>query len=169
MNIVAVVGTMVPNSRLRHTIDVVADEFSEDVKVIEAVEYDFGNFDPTLDEQPAEVNEIRESILDADIVIIGTPLYNASISGPTKNLIDAFERQSLDNTDVGFVIVSGGQFPRTAAEHLSTITRSLGGRPVSRDMLVPNVHDIVGADGEEIDETVYEKAEKFADELREGC
>lgn len=169
MNIIAVVGTMVPDSRLRHTIDVIADEFAETVQIIEANEYDFGNFDPTLEEQPSEVKTIREQISNADIVVIGTPLYNASISGPTKNIIDAFERHSLDDTDVGFVVVSGGQFPRTAAEHLSTIIRSLGGRPISRDMMIPNVHNMVDGDGEDIDEVVYEKAEKFVEELRSGC
>lgn len=167
MNIVALVGTLVPESRVSLAVETVAEKMSEEttVEVIEAVENDFGNFDPTIETQPEEVRYIRDVVGEADAVILATPLYNGSISGPLKNMIDALNRDSFDETRVGFVIVAGGRFPRSASEHLSTITRSLGGNVIHRDLLIPQSSSRVDTDSGEVSEEVDENASKFAAEL----
>lgn len=61
----------------------------------------------------------------ADAVILGTPMYHGSYSSPLKTALDYCGFDEFENTTVGLLAVSGGNFPITALDHLRSVLRAL--------------------------------------------
>ena len=51
--------------------------------------------------------KVVDTILAADCLVIGTPIYQASISGVLKNLLDHFPVDALHNKVTGMIATGG--------------------------------------------------------------
>lgn len=60
--------------------------------------------------------EVTTKIMDADIILIGTPVFQASIPGTLKNIFDLLPTQALRHKVVGLVITAGSQKHYLVAE-----------------------------------------------------
>lgn len=52
-------------------------------------------------------SELVEKILHADAILIGTPVYNASIPGVLKNLLDLLPLDSIKDKTIGTIVTAG--------------------------------------------------------------
>lgn len=59
-----------------------------------------------LDNQ-GDTLEVLEAIMASDLIIFATPIYQASIASPLKNLFDLLPTQALNRKVVGLIITAG--------------------------------------------------------------
>lgn len=58
-----------------------------------------------------------QSLIDADGILIGTPIYQASIPGVLKNLFDLLPPNALQGKTVGLIVTAGSPRHYLVAEH----------------------------------------------------
>lgn len=76
---------------------------------------------------------IVSSIIKADIIIIGTPIYQASIPGILKNLLDILPEQALKNKPVGIIGAGGTPKHHLAIEYqLKPILNFMGANVINK-------------------------------------
>lgn len=61
--------------------------------------------------------EIIQALIDADGILIGTPIYQASIPGVLKNLFDLLPPNALQGKTVGLIVTAGSPRHYLVAEH----------------------------------------------------
>lgn len=107
---------------------------------------------------------VLEKILNADFYVIGSPIYQSSITGVLKNIFDLLPVQSFQHKVMGFV-ATGGTY-----QHYLVIENQF--RPIAgffRAYVAPNYvylnSEHFGADNSVQDEQVLERLAKLAEEL----
>lgn len=135
------------------------------IELIEMKEYDveFVTGEP-LSYYNADTWEVVSKISAADILIFGTPIYQASITGALKNLLDHFPVDAFNRKVTGMVTVGGIEKHFLVSEYqLKPILSYLKG-------LVPRGNIFVHSDSfseinEIIDESVMPRINLMAEEL----
>lgn len=115
-----------------------------------------------LDEEkpfPAEVEEFRQRITQADALLIATPEYNASITGVLKNALDWASRppaQPLNGKPVAIMGASTGNFGTLRAQlHLRQVLTHVGALTLPKpEVLVARAGQVFAPDGDLVDEVV---------------
>ncbi|MFB4159090.1 NADPH-dependent FMN reductase [Geomicrobium sp. JSM 1781026] len=54
-----------------------------------------------------DTQHVTRAIMDADVLIIGTPIFQASIPGSLKNVFDLLPERALENKTVSIVVTAG--------------------------------------------------------------
>lgn len=103
-------------------------------------------FDPNT-ESAGDGDVLRQTIGEADAVILGSPVYHGSYSGVLKNAVDYCGVDDFERTTVGLLVVSGGPFPTTALEHLRGICRSLNAWVLPHQAAIPRAHSAFDENG----------------------
>lgn len=123
--------------------------------MVDLREYELPVFDP--DERDAgDADRLRTELRGADAIILGSPMYHGSYSGPLKNALDYSGFDEFENTTVGLLGVSGGKFPTGTVEHLRSVCRALNAWVLPHQAVVPNAADQF-TDGEFVDEGMAER------------
>lgn len=86
---------------------------------------------------PDDVTTLTDDLLQADAILLGTPMYHGSYSGVLKNTIDYCGFDEFADKTVGLVAIAGGQFPVTALEHLRSVCRSLNAWVLPYEAAIP--------------------------------
>jgi chromate reductase, NAD(P)H dehydrogenase (quinone) len=126
--------------------------------------------DDDVNPGPAPVEELRRAVADADVLVIATPEYNASIPGQLKNAIDWLSRplatSPLRNKPVLVIGSSSGAFGAVWAQaELRKVLGIIGARVVEAEVAVGHAHDKFGADGELLDEETRDQLDEALDVL----
>jgi NAD(P)H-dependent FMN reductase len=91
--------------------------------------------------QHPAVARFKELALEADAVLIATPVYHDSYSGVLKNALD-FLYQELADKVVGLISVGGGRAGQgQALEHLRAVLREMSCWPLNQQVLVSAAAD----------------------------
>ncbi|WP_421385175.1 NADPH-dependent FMN reductase [Bacillus salacetis] len=92
-----------------------------------------------LEKYNEDTQKVVKKILSADMLVIGTPIYQASISGVLKNLFDHIPQEAFDGKVVGMVATAGSEKHYLVPEyHLKPIISFLKGILPSRSVYVHN-------------------------------
>lgn len=84
-----------------------------------------------------ETREVVEKILAADALLIGTPIYNASIPGALKNLLDLLPIDSIKDKTVGIIVTAGSNKHYLVAQyHLLPILDYMKASAIDRYVFV---------------------------------
>jgi len=166
--IVAVCGSLAADSvtrvALRETLQA-AQAAGAQTTLVDLREYDFPTFD--ADNQDAgDAPELRGQLRKADAIVLGTPMYHGSFSSPLKTVLDYSSFDEFEDTTVGLLAVSGGSFPKTALEHLRSVTRALDAWPLPLDVAIPDSYEQVD-DGALVEESLRERVHRLGTELVE--
>ncbi len=107
---------------------------------------------------PAAVESLRQQIAAADAVILATPEYNFSISGPMKNAIDWVSRpplpQAFNEKPVAIMGASGGKFGTVRAQsHLRQVLGALNAFVLNKPEVLVGSASAAFTDGKLTDET----------------
>ena len=127
MKIVGLVGTKIgwSTKTAMNNIKTILERKYEDeqVDIIDLADYDveFSDGRNYLD-HTGDTKTVVRTLMEADIIIITTPVFQASIPGTLKNVFDLLPMDALENKTVGVMVVSGS--PRhylVAEQHLKPI------------------------------------------------
>lgn len=139
-HVVAVSGSLRDASRTRRSLRVVLDGVTDaggEGELLDLREYAL----PTLNPENAvgaDVEAFTDSLLAADAIVLGTPMYHGSYSGVLKNAIDHCGFDEFEGKTVGLLAVAGGSFPVTALDHLRSVCRSLNAWVLPHQAAVPD-------------------------------
>jgi len=107
---------------------------------------------------------VVNKLLEADCIVIGTPIYQASISGSLKNLLDFLPERAFRDKIVGFISTAGSDKYFLVAEyHLRPIIHFLGGVVPSRNVFVPD--SSFNVESEIDDDLIDRRIMKFSEEF----
>jgi FMN reductase len=92
-----------------------------------------------LEKYNEDTQNVVRTILSADMLVIGTPIYQASISGVLKNLFDHIPQEAFNGKVVGMVATAGSEKHYLVPEyHLKPIIAFLKGTLPARNVFVHN-------------------------------
>lgn len=112
MNVVFINGSIV-GSNTKVAIEKIAEMFKEKYSEDQATLIDLANYDlPFSDgrnyfEYNGDAKEVTTQIMEADAIVIGTPIFQASIPGTLKNIFDLLPVDGLRNKTVSIVVTAG--------------------------------------------------------------
>ena len=92
-NILLVVGSLHENSVTRVAINHLADNLSTagcEVNTLDFIEDPLPLFNPDTVWEQDYYPILKKQILEADVIVLGTPDYHGSISSTLKNFLDHF-------------------------------------------------------------------------------
>lgn len=112
MKAVLLQGSIV-GSKTRTALEYVQSTLKEKYPELDAVMIDLANYDiPFSDgrnylEYTGDAGYVTKMLMDADIIIIGTPIFQASVPAPLKNIFDLLPEQGLLNKVISIVVTAG--------------------------------------------------------------
>ena len=111
------------------------------------------------EQAPASVAALRESVRDADAVLISTPEYNSSVPGALKNALDwgsrPFATNAFRNKPVAVIGSSPGMFGAVWAQaELRKVLAAMGAGVAEVEVAVGHATDKFDDDGNLLDENV---------------
>lgn len=120
--IAGLAGSLSSPSKTRALVDLVAYRATERFAA-EASSYDLGDLQPSLGQaqSPGDLDplaqSILETILNADVLVVGSPVYKGSYSGLFKHLIDLIDPLALRDKRVLLTATGGGDRHALVIEH----------------------------------------------------
>ncbi|XVH32908.1 NADPH-dependent FMN reductase [Haloferacaceae archaeon DSL9] len=180
VSVVAVAGSQRDNSytraALQYALAAAAAEGAE-TELIHLGDVDLPLYHPDYDEQ-GDSAALVETILDADGVILGSPVYHGSYSSTFKNFHDYCSFDEYENTAVGLLAVAGGGSYGATLEHMRSTVRGVHGWVVPHQVGVRKAYEKfdkrsaplttdggVAQDYELTDEALRERTEKLGREV----
>ncbi|MGD1862320.1 MAG: NADPH-dependent FMN reductase [Leptolyngbyaceae cyanobacterium] len=115
-----------------------------------------------------DVAVLRQTVKDADGLILATPEYHGSISGVLKNALDLMSFEHLDGKVVGGISVLGGQPNSNALNDLRTIARWVHAWVIPEQVAIGQAWQAFNDDGKLVDSKLAERLDKFVRSLVEN-
>lgn len=170
MKLVGVSGTLAGNKTSQAVHDVLAAATSLDSSILTELidlrdyEVEFCRGEP-LTYYNEDTWTVVKKIQEADFIVFGTPIYQASISGVIKNLLDFFPEYAFKNKVTGIIATGGSEKHFLVPDnHLKPILSYLRGLVPSTNVFVHNDSFDIETD-EIIDNRISERIRQMADEM----
>ena len=134
--VIAVAGSLRPGSVTRQALAIAVEGARAAGAGID--KWDLGRprlplFEESARELP-EVVQLKQRIKGCDALLVGTPVYHDSYSGPLKNALD-FLYDELTDKVVALIAVGGGSTGQgQALEHLRAVFRETGSWTLPRQV-----------------------------------
>ncbi|WP_449620660.1 NADPH-dependent FMN reductase [Robertmurraya sp. Marseille-Q9965] len=121
MKIVGLSGSKVGSktrTAMNYTIDALVAKYPEvEVTLIDLAEYDVQFSDGrNFLEYEGDTGYVTKTIMEADAIIIGTPIFQASIPGTLKNIFDLLPVNALRDKIVSMLVTAGSSKHYLVAE-----------------------------------------------------
>lgn len=127
-----------------------AKEAGADVELLDLSEYELVFYGSSEDEAdyPSDVLKLKQKILHARGVMIGTPEYHAGFSGVIKNALDLLGYGAFNNKVIGLIGVSGGRMGAgSALSMLRIVCSSLQAWVLPDDVSIPRSSEVFDDNG----------------------
>ena len=114
MKVVAIAGSIVGSktkTAIQYATDQLLDKYPDtEVTLLDLAEYDmqFSDGRNYLDYQ-GDTKKVTETIMEADALLIGTPIFQASIPGSLKNIFDLLPVGGLEGKVTSMIVTAGSQ------------------------------------------------------------
>ncbi|MBM6614517.1 NAD(P)H-dependent oxidoreductase [Desemzia sp. RIT804] len=120
-----------------YTLNVMKEKYPEvDTTLIDLVDYDMQFSDGrSYLEYEGDTGSVTKTIMDADAIIIGTPIFQASIPASLKNIFDLLPQNALRDKIVSIIVTAG------SAKHYLIIEQQL--KPILAYMKAQTVQRFV--------------------------
>ncbi len=169
VKIVGIGGSLRADSYSQQALQVAADRVQAlgvEVEILELREMNlpFCNGGDAYPEYP-DVARLKESVKQADGLILSTPEYHGSISGVLKNALDLMGFEELSGKVSGLISVLGGQSNSNALNDLRVIMRWVHGWVIPEQIAIGQAWKAFGKDGKLLDEVLSKRFDQFAQSL----
>lgn len=155
LRVVGIPGSLREPSYTAFTVQIAlkgAAEAGASGELVDLRELDLPMCDGKEDESdyPEDVFEMRETVAEADGIVLGTPEYHGGYSGVLKNALDLMGFDEFEGKMLGLVGVSGGRMGAFGAMNsLREVGRALHAWVVPTQASIPRAwnvyHDETGA------------------------
>ncbi|MCG5061532.1 MAG: NAD(P)H-dependent oxidoreductase [Limnoraphis sp. WC205] len=115
-----------------------------------------------------DVEKLRETVKQADGLILATPEYHGSVSGVIKNALDLMSFEQLDGKVAGLISVLGGQVNSNALNDLRLIMRWVHAWVIPEQIAIGQAWSAFNEEGKLLDEKLSERFDQFAQSLVEN-
>jgi FMN reductase len=169
MKLVGISGSLVGSKTAKAVFDVLqaakACDQEIETELLDLKDYDVEFVRGTpLSYYNSDTLKVVNKILSADFLIFGTPIYQASISGALKNLLDHMPTDAFKLKVTGIITTGGSEKHFLVSEyHLKPILSFLKGVVPVNSVFVHN--DNFDDDNEIIDNVVSKRIQKLAEEM----
>lgn len=149
-----------------------ARQMGASVTVVDLKDYPIPFYDEDLeasDGMPDTAKQLRQLMIQSDVIIIASPEYNGSVSAVLKNVIDWASRSEDGRSSreafkgKKFIIMSASPGSGGGAKgllHLRMIIESIGGTVIPQEIVVPRAFSA-------FDEQKHLKNEKVKEDLQQ--
>lgn len=137
----------------------IARQMGANVTVIDLKDYPIPFYDgdkETQEGMPEKAKQLRQLMIQSNLILIASPEYNGSVSGLLKNVIDWTSRSEAAGSSRDaykgkkFVIMSaspGSTGGARGLEHLKMIIENIGGTVVAKQVTIPNAYSAFDSQG----------------------
>lgn len=115
-----------------------------------------------------DVAKLRETVKQADGLVLATPEYHGGVSGVLKNALDLMSFDELSGKVTGLISVLGGQPNSNALNDLRLIMRWVHGWVIPEQVAIGQAWKAFGEDGKLLDEGIAKRLDAFAQSLIEN-
>ncbi|MBV9387765.1 MAG: NAD(P)H-dependent oxidoreductase [Chroococcidiopsidaceae cyanobacterium CP_BM_ER_R8_30] len=115
-----------------------------------------------------DVERLRETVKQADGLILTTPEYHGSVSGVLKNALDLMGFEQLDGKVTGLISVLGGQPNSNALNDLRLIMRWVHAWVIPEQIAIGQAWKAFDSSGKIQDEKLSQRLDQFAQSLVEN-
>ncbi|MEH7226345.1 NAD(P)H-dependent oxidoreductase [Bacillus sp. JJ1566] len=169
MKLVGISGSLIGAKTSKAVYEVLAavksHDFSVQIELIDLKDFEieFVNGSPLSFYNDDTINVVNK-MLEADMLVFGTPIYQASISGVLKNLLDFFPVDSFKNKVTGMIATGGTEKHFLVSEyHLKPILSYLKGTVPVHTVFVHN--DEFDDDNEITNQGLKKRIHALAEEM----
>ncbi|MCC3357008.1 NADPH-dependent FMN reductase [Bacillus sp. REN16] len=169
MKVVGISGSLIGAKVSKAVYEVLAAIKSQDFSVqielldLKDFELEFVNGSP-LSYYNDDTIKVVNKILEADMLVFGSPIYQASISGALKNLLDFFPVDSFKNKVTGIITTGGTEKHFLVSEfHLKPILSYLKGTVPVHQVFIHN--DNFDDDNEITNKGLLKRIHTLAEEM----
>lgn len=172
VKIVAIGGSLRPESYSQQALNLAAlrvEALGAEVEVLDLRQLNlpFCNGEDEYPNYP-DVERLRNTVKQADGLILATPEYHGSLSGVLKNALDLMSFDHLSDKVVGVISVLGGQSNSNALNDLRVILRWVHSWVIPEQIAIGQAWKVFGPDGKLLDEKLSERFDGFAQSLVEN-
>ena len=115
-----------------------------------------------------DVMRLRETVQEADALILASPEYHGSLSGVLKNALDLMSFDHMSGKVTGLISVLGGQHNSNALNDLRVIMRWVHAWVIPEQIAIGQSWKAFGEDGKILDEKLSQRFDQFAQSLVEN-
>ncbi|HLR80421.1 MAG TPA: NADPH-dependent FMN reductase [Bacillota bacterium] len=169
MKLVGVAGSLVGDKTAQAVYDVLATanqlDSSIQIELIDLRDYDveFAIGQP-LAYYNNDTWDVVSKVLDADFLVFGTPIYQASMTGALKNLFDHLPMHAFSSKVTGIVATAGSEKHYLVSEYqLKSILTYLKGFVPVNNVFIHN--DSFNENDKIVDDDVHRRIQKLAEEM----
>ncbi|AFZ37168.1 NADPH-dependent FMN reductase [Stanieria cyanosphaera PCC 7437] len=112
-----------------------------------------------------DVIKLRDSVKEADGLILATPEYHGSVSGVIKNALDLMSFEHLSDKVTGVISILGGQSNSNALNDLRIIMRWVHAWVIPEQIAVGQAWQAFDREGKLLDEKLSQRFDQFAQSL----
>lgn len=112
-----------------------------------------------------DVSILKETVTQADGLILATPEYHGSVSGVIKNALDLMGFTELRGKVTGLISVLGGQPNSNALNEMRLIMRWVHAWVIPEQIAIGQAWRAFNEEGQLIDEKLVDRFDEFAQSL----
>lgn len=170
---IAVMSCSVRDGRLSHRVALFLENFiakreDAEVDLIDLREYDFPLFHERLVNMPDAPDDVRDfarRIVEADGVVVVSPVYNASFPAALKNVVDLLVSEWVRKPILVVSVTFGTNAGIATAQQLQALFLKMGARVAAPMYTVLRAGDDFSPEGEAVNGAVAKYAEVPVAEL----
>jgi FMN reductase len=169
VKIIGIGGSLRANSYTQIGLQIAAqrvEALGAEVEILDLrqLQLPFCNGDKEYPEYP-DVQRLRDTVRDADGLILATPEYHGSVSGVLKNALDLLSFTELSGKVAGLISILGGQSNSNALNDLRIIVRWVHGWVIPEQIAIGQAYNSFNSEGKLLDEKLSQRFDQFAQSL----
>ncbi|WP_353930567.1 NADPH-dependent FMN reductase [Okeanomitos corallinicola TIOX110] len=169
VKIVGIGGSLRPGSYTQLGLKIAAqriEALGAEVEILDLREMQlpFCNGGKEYPEYP-DVQRLRDTVSNADGLILATPEYHGSVSGVIKNALDLMSFDQLSGKVTGVISILGGQVNSNALNDLRIIMRWVHGWVIPEQIAIGQAYSAFSPEGKLLDDKLSQRFDQFAQSL----
>ncbi|MFK0732983.1 MAG: NADPH-dependent FMN reductase [Gloeotrichia echinulata GP01] len=169
VKIVAIGGSLRPNSYTYLALQIAAqrvEALGAEIEILDLrqLQLPFCHGGKEYPEYP-DVQRLRDSVYNADGLILATPEYHGGVSGVLKNALDLMSFEELSGKVTGLISVLGGQSNSNALNDIRLIVRWVHGWVIPEQIAIGQAYAAFSPEGKLLDEKLSQRFDQFAQSL----